>query len=159
MFRKTIKSGRFWKSFFRNKNLIKKCSVFNKKAYRETALYELLSSLAGVADCKSADARFILRYRLDCPCGHRVCGIQSIPCHRTNSCHSLTSNPHPTINKKKPGKPDFFYWLGWLDSNQRMAESESAALPLGDTPNVSSAYSFSVKNQVLFCLIDISFDK
>ncbi len=25
-------------------------------------------------------------------------------------------------------------WLGWLDSNQRMAESESAALPLGDTP-------------------------
>ena len=28
----------------------------------------------------------------------------------------------------------FELWLGWLDSNQRMAESESAALPLGDTP-------------------------
>ena len=25
-------------------------------------------------------------------------------------------------------------WLGWLDSNQRMAEPKSAALPLGDTP-------------------------
>ena len=25
-------------------------------------------------------------------------------------------------------------WLGWLDSNQRMRESKSRALPLGDTP-------------------------
>ena len=25
-------------------------------------------------------------------------------------------------------------WLGWLDSNQRMRESKSLALPLGDTP-------------------------
>ena len=25
-------------------------------------------------------------------------------------------------------------WLGWLDLNQRMTESESVALPLGDTP-------------------------
>ncbi len=25
-------------------------------------------------------------------------------------------------------------WLGWLDSNQRMMESKSIALPLGDTP-------------------------
>lgn len=25
-------------------------------------------------------------------------------------------------------------WLGWLDSNQRMAGSKPAALPLGDTP-------------------------
>ena len=51
------------------------------------------------------------------------------------------------------------WWLGWLDSNQRMAESESAALPLGDTPKVFKAYSFLLKNQVLFCQIDISFDK
>ena len=26
------------------------------------------------------------------------------------------------------------YWLGWLDSNQRMRESKSRALPLGYTP-------------------------
>ena len=25
-------------------------------------------------------------------------------------------------------------WQGWLDSNQRMRESKSLALPLGDTP-------------------------
>jgi hypothetical protein len=25
-------------------------------------------------------------------------------------------------------------WLGWLDSNQRITESKSVALPLGDTP-------------------------
>ena len=36
-----------------------------------------------------------------------------------------------------------FYWLGWLDSNQRMTESESVALPLGDTPmNVLSIAQF-----------------
>lgn len=28
-----------------------------------------------------------------------------------------------------------FIMLGWLDSNQRMAESKSAALPLGYTPS------------------------
>ena len=28
-------------------------------------------------------------------------------------------------------------WLGWLDSNQRMRESKSRALPLGDTPILS----------------------
>lgn len=27
-----------------------------------------------------------------------------------------------------------FKWLGWKDSNFRMLESESRALPLGDTP-------------------------
>ena len=30
-------------------------------------------------------------------------------------------------------------WLGWLDLNQRMAESESAALPLGYTPILAGA--------------------
>ena len=27
-----------------------------------------------------------------------------------------------------------FVWLGWRDLNSRMTESESVALPLGDTP-------------------------
>jgi|JI81BgreenRNA_FD_contig_81_744769_length_648_multi_2_in_0_out_0_2 hypothetical protein len=30
-------------------------------------------------------------------------------------------------------------WQGWLDSNQRMAGSKPAALPLGDTPVVCNA--------------------
>jgi hypothetical protein len=30
----------------------------------------------------------------------------------------------------------YLNWLGWLDSNQRMTESKSVALPLGDTPNI-----------------------
>ena len=29
-------------------------------------------------------------------------------------------------------------WLGWLDSNQRMQESKSCALPLGDIPTINS---------------------
>lgn len=28
----------------------------------------------------------------------------------------------------------FWIWLGWQDSNLRMAASKAAALPLGDTP-------------------------
>ena len=30
--------------------------------------------------------------------------------------------------------PSVVVWQGWLDSNQRMRESKSLALPLGDTP-------------------------
>ena len=41
--------------------------------------------------------------------------------------------------KKSPRKRTFFIqyyirWLGRLDSNQRMAEPKTAALPLGDAP-------------------------
>src|SRR5690349_14210918 len=35
-----------------------------------------------------------------------------------------------------PDWPNF--WLGWKDSNLRMAGSKPAALPLGDTPTTSS---------------------
>ena len=31
-----------------------------------------------------------------------------------------------------------FFWLGWRDLNSRMTESESVALPLGDTPILNS---------------------
>ena len=35
-------------------------------------------------------------------------------------------------------------WLGWMDLNHRMAESESAALPLGDTPVLRAARIYKV---------------
>ncbi len=38
--------------------------------------------------------------------------------------------------KKSPPEGELSYWLGYEDSNLGMAESESAALPLGDTPIV-----------------------
>jgi hypothetical protein len=31
-------------------------------------------------------------------------------------------------------------WLGWLDSNQRMAVPKTAALPLGDTPKPENVH-------------------
>ncbi len=39
-------------------------------------------------------------------------------------------------------------WLGWLDSDQRMTESKSVALPLGYTPKYSIDY---IKNAKHFC--------
>ena len=36
--------------------------------------------------------------------------------------------------KKTPKGADFVKWLGRLDSNQRITESKSVALPLGDAP-------------------------
>lgn len=43
--------------------------------------------------------------------------------------------------KKQPDKSRIaFFWLGWRDLNSRMTESESVALPLGDTPiNINQA--------------------
>ena len=44
-----------------------------------------------------------------------------------------------------------FIWLGWKDLNPRITESESAALPLGDTPVfcilLSSSVSFYIISQ------------
>ena len=42
-------------------------------------------------------------------------------------------------------------WLGWLDSNQRMTESKSVALPLGDTPTIYFILSY------LFKKVNLSF--
>ena len=39
-------------------------------------------------------------------------------------------------------------WLGWLDSNQRMTESKSVALPLGYTPNLFCAYAHDQEHYV-----------
>ena len=44
-------------------------------------------------------------------------------------------SPHILYNKKATRqKSNCFFWLGWRDLNSRMTESESVALPLGDTP-------------------------
>ena len=37
-------------------------------------------------------------------------------------------------HKKSHLKMTFLFWLGWEDSNRRMPESKSGALPLGYTP-------------------------
>ena len=37
--------------------------------------------------------------------------------------------------------PLLLVWLGWEDLNPRMAESESAALPLGDTPKAGRVFN------------------
>ena len=41
---------------------------------------------------------------------------------------------NPLSPQKNHLKRWLFYWLGWLDSNQRMTGSKPVALPLGDTP-------------------------
>ena len=40
----------------------------------------------------------------------------------------------PNFIKSSPIK----FWLGYCDSNTGMSESESDALPLGDTPNINN---------------------
>ena len=45
-------------------------------------------------------------------------------------------NGAKTLGKGKSGlsPQTAFFWQGWLDSNQRMTDPETVALPLGDTP-------------------------
>ena len=38
------------------------------------------------------------------------------------------------VISKTPAQKCGSFWLGWLDSDQRMTESKSVALPLGDIP-------------------------
>ncbi|ABB60798.1 putative RNA [Shigella dysenteriae Sd197] len=48
------------------------------------------------------------------------------------------STSHSTLNERRKAKSSpkraFLMWLGYEDSNLGMPESESGALPLGDTP-------------------------
>ena len=46
---------------------------------------------------------------------------------------------HGKSQRKKPERyfvPSGLFWLGWPDSDRRMRESKSRALPLGDTPTL-----------------------
>ena len=45
-----------------------------------------------------------------------------------------------------------FLWLGYCDSNTGMSESESDALPLGDTP-IYINYSIYINANLLICLV------
>ena len=45
---------------------------------------------------------------------------------------TLVRTPCQNKKSREPSSQDF--WLGRLDSNQRMPESKSGALPLGDAP-------------------------
>ena len=47
----------------------------------------------------------------------------------------LTTWRHPNIQDSLPNPKGF--WLGWQDSNLRVRESKSLALPLGYTPILS----------------------
>ena len=42
----------------------------------------------------------------------------------------------------------FKKWLGWLDSNQRIPESKSGALPLGDSPISTNKNNYSKFNEM-----------
>ena len=61
--------------------------------------------------------------------------------------------------KKALARASAFFWLGWPDSDRRMQESKSCALPLGDIPMIINVcffwpyYSttFAVRCQVLIC--------
>ena len=47
--------------------------------------------------------------------------------------------------------PLVLVWLGWEDLNPRMAESESAALPLGDTPKAGWGFNkVAMESQAFF---------
>ena len=48
--------------------------------------------------------------------------------------HLRTSLSACKIKKKSLFLATYLFWLGWLDSNQRMTVSKTVALPLGDSP-------------------------
>ncbi len=61
------------------------------------------------------------------------------------------STSHSTLNERRKAKSSpkraFLMWLGYEDSNLGMPESESGALPLGDTPT-GCTYKVSVLNKL-----------
>src|SRR6185312_4281760 len=79
------------------------------------------------------------------------------PCgpHPSGAAHSGVILPQPTHAlgpfSDRRIVPTTKIWLGWKDSNLRMAGSKPAALPLGDTPTWANAlthYSLSSTGEV-----------
>ena len=92
----------------------------------------------GLADCKSR-GDLSLRDRLRRPLIPFASEHWLFPSHSTN--------------KKALDKQGLFYWLGWLDSNQRMTVSKTVALPLGDSPICGKREDYNrffFKKQVFF---------
>ncbi len=85
---------------------------------------------------------FIIKFCHAC-CGVRVvisfrCALpQNIPpdCFDPPAAGTVASESRRLFsqNKKAP-QGCFLFWLGWRDSNPRVTESKSVALPLGDSP-------------------------
>lgn len=73
--------------------------------------------------------------------------------------NQLFVGPNPnTLNPiKKPPQGRFFYWLGWLDSNQRMTVSKTVALPLGDSPMLFSLLMVHMAHLARFELTTLAF--
>src|SRR5271165_277304 len=55
-----------------------------------------------------------------------------------------SANPSSRTISSRRTAPTAKIWLGWKDSNLRMAGSKPAALPLGDTPIESTAISLGL---------------
>lgn len=64
---------------------------------------------------------------------------------------------HSLQTKKEVCISDLFKFLGWQDSNLRMAESESATLPLGDTPILLYLIIITNSNQKIKRSLFLSF--
>ena len=65
------------------------------------------------------------------------------------AARSASSPPQPTEKATLSG--GFFCWLGWPDSDRRMRESKSRALPLGDIPLRSRSASALREKQFYKC--------
>lgn len=87
---------------------------------------QLLSSLAGVAGLGTPASGSSSRRMARASFYLRLPTIRPEP--------SWLSHKRTVANKKTLHKGELFYWLGWLDSNQRMTIPKTVALPLGDTP-------------------------
>ncbi len=78
---------------------------------------------------------------------HRSFGGECEPTHLLANARRFL---HPGQKQGQPeGCPCF--WLGWPDSDRRMRESKSRALPLGYIPILSLSSVFALERLFVFC--------
>ena len=71
------------------------------------------------------------------------CRVIMLTCREL--CYSVFNTydfPIMSIHHYVPLFIKICYWLGWMDSNHRMRESKSRALPLGYTPMYPATYIY-----------------
>ena len=79
----------------------------------------------------SPDFRLWRKFTRPAPCKQacRASGGETEPKHRGSNARKNLCHP-----SQKEAATAASFWLGWPDSNRRIPESKSGALPLGDIP-------------------------
>ena len=124
-------------------------SLFYKKLHRKQSLKITSSIINRITSSKWLEKKWKVNYKVFCKRSSPKSSIFFIIC-----IHVSITGKRSSISKRKTlitvWEWCFQNWLGMRDSNPRMVESKSTALPLGESPEDSYAFLLRENRRALY---------